>query len=134
MDGKMNQNLMNLIKRVHGLVEKPDIEKYRQSQDYIGAILSSARDIVYKEVNIEGMYGEWVGVSRAHMKKYVILHCHGGGYSTGSCLYARTLTSKLAASTSMDVLCFNYRLAPEHPYPAAPADAMKAWNCLMLLG
>ena len=74
MDGKMNQNLMNLIKRVHGLVEKPDIEKYRQSQDYIGAILSSARDIVYKEVNIEGMYGEWVGVSRAHMKKYVILH------------------------------------------------------------
>ena len=134
MDGKMNQNLMTLIKRVHGLVEKPDIEKYRQSQDYIGAILSSARDIVYKEVNIEGMYGEWVGVSRAHMKKYVILHCHGGGYSTGSCLYARTLTSKLAASTSMDVLCFNYRLAPEHPYPAAPEDAMKAWNYLMLLG
>ncbi len=134
MDGKMNQNLMNLIKRVHGLVEKPDIEKYRQSQDYIGAILSSARDIVYKEVNIEGMYGEWVGVSRAHMKKYVILHCHGGGYSTGSCLYARTLTSKLAASTSMDVLCFNYRLAPEHPYPAAPEDAMKAWNYLKLLG
>ena len=134
MDGKMNQNLMNLIKRVHGLVEKPDIEKYRQSQDYIGAILSSARDIVYKEVNIEGMYGEWVGVSRAHMKKYVILHCHGGGYSTGSCLYARTLTSKLAASTSMDVLCFNYRLAPEPPYPAAPEDAMKAWNYLMLLG
>ena len=134
MDGKMNQNLMNLIKRVHGLVEKPDIEKYRQSQDYIGAILSSARDIVYKEVNIEGMYGEWVGVSRAHMKKYVILHCHGGGYSTGSCLYTRTLTSKLAASTSMDVLCFNYRLAPEHPYPAAPEDSMKAWNYLMLLG
>ena len=134
MDGKMNQNLMNLIKRVHGLVEKPDIEKYRQSQDYIGAILSSARDIVYKEVNIEGMYGEWVGVSRAHMKKYVILHCHGGGYSTGSCLYARTLTSKLAASTSMDVLCFNYRRAPEPPYPAAPEDAMKAWNYLMLLG
>ena len=94
----------------------------------------SPRDIVYKEVNIEGMYGEWVGVSRAHMKKYVILHCHGGGYSTGSCLYARTLTSKLAASTSMDVLCFNYRLAPEHPYPAAPEDSMKAWNYLMLLG
>ena len=34
MDGKMNQNLMNLIKRVHGLVEKPDIEKYRQSQGH----------------------------------------------------------------------------------------------------
>ena len=68
------------------------------------------------------------------MKKYVILYCHGGGYSTGSSLYARTLTNKLAMSTSMDVLCFDYRLAPEHPYPAALEDAMKAWNYLMLLG
>lgn len=131
---KRNQNLMHLIKRVHGMVDNPDIEKHRHSQDQIGAILSNTRDIRYREINIDGMYGEWVSVNRAHMKKYVILHCHGGGYSTGSSLYARTLTSKLAASTSMDVLCFDYRLAPEHPYPAATEDAMRAWNYLMLLG
>lgn len=134
MEDKKNQNLMNLIKKVHGLVEKPDIEKHRQSQDHIGAILGNTRDIAYREIDIQGMYGEWVSVNRAHMKKYIILHCHGGGYSTGSSLYARTLTSKFAASTSMDVLCFDYRLAPEHPYPAAAEDAMKAWNYLMLLG
>ena len=128
------QNLMNLIRHVHGMVENPDIEKHRQSQDHIGAILGNTRDINYREIDIDGMYGEWVSVNRAHMKKYVILHCHGGGYSTGSSLYARTLTSKLAASTSMDVLCFDYRLAPEHPYPAAVEDAMRAWNYLMLLG
>ena len=131
---KRNQNLMHLIKRVHGLVENPDIEKHRHSQDQIGAIMSNTKDINYREINIDGMYGEWVSVNRAHMKKYVILHCHGGGYSTGSSIYARTLTSKLAASTSMDVLCFDYRLAPEHPYPAAPEDAMKVWDHLMLLG
>lgn len=131
---KRNQNLMHLIKRVHGLVENPDIEKHRHSQDQIGAILSNTKDINYREIYIDGMYGEWVSVNRAHMKKYVILHCHGGGYSTGSSIYARTLTSKLAASTSMDVLCFDYRLAPEHPYPAAPEDAMKVWDHLMLLG
>ena len=131
---KRNQNLMHLIKRVHGMVESTDIEKHRHSQDQIGAILSNSKDICYREVDIDGMYGEWVSVNRAHMKKYVLLHCHGGGYSTGSSLYARTLTSKLAASTSMDVLCFDYRLAPEHPYPAAAEDAMKAWNYLMLLG
>lgn len=67
-------------------------------------------------------------------EKYVILYCHGGGYSTGSRLYARTLTTKLAETTSMDVLAFDYRLAPEHPYPAACEDAMKAWDYLMLLG
>ena len=131
---KRNQNLMNLIKHVHGLVENADIEKHRHSQDQIGAIMSNSKEISYREVDIDGMYGEWVSVDRAHMKKYVLLHCHGGGYSTGSSLYARTLTSKLAASTSMDVLCFDYRLAPEHPYPAATEDAMKAWNYLMLLG
>lgn len=129
-----NQSLMQLIKRVHGLVENTDIEKHRQSQNHIGAILGNTRAIEYQEVDIHGMYGEWVSVNRAHMKKYVILHCHGGGYSTGSSLYARTLTSKLADSTSMDVLCFDYRLAPEHPYPAAVEDAMKVWNYLMLFG
>ena len=133
-EAKRNQNLMHLIKRVHGLVENTDIEKHRHSQDQIGAMLSNTKDICYREIDIDGMYGEWVSVNRAHMKKYIILHCHGGGYSTGSSLYARTLTSKLAASTSMDVLCFDYRLAPEHPYPAATEDAMKAWNYLMLLG
>lgn len=132
--GKKNQNRMNLIKRVHGLVENPDIEKQRHSQDQLGAILSNTKDICYREIDIDGMYAEWVSVNRAHMKKYVILHCHGGGYSTGSSIYARTLTSKLASSTSMDVLCFDYRLAPEHPYPAAAEDAMKAWDYLMLLG
>lgn len=131
---KRKQNLMNLIKRVHGLVENQDIEKHRQSQDYIGAILGNTKAINYREISIDGMYAEWISVNRAHMKKYVILHCHGGGYSTGSSLYARTLTSKLAESTSMDVLCFDYRLAPENPYPAATEDAMKVWNYLMLLG
>lgn len=131
---KRNQSLMQLIKRAHGLVENTDIEKHRQSQDYIGSILGSTRDLTYREFMIDDMSAEWVSVNRAHMQKYIILYCHGGGYSTGSRLYARTLTSKLADSTSMDVLSFDYRLAPENPYPAAIQDAMKAWNYLMLLG
>lgn len=132
---------MNLIKRMHGVVENVDIEKHRQSQDYFGALLGSKKEVIVEDLDIaiEGdggriLHGEWTYVNRAHMKKYVILYCHGGGYSTGSSLYARTLTTKLATSTSMDVLCFDYRLAPEHPYPAAVEDAMQVWNYLMLLG
>lgn len=131
---KKNQNLLQIIKRVHGMVDNTDIEKCRQSQEHIGAILSNSKELSYREVDIDGMYGEWVSVNRPHMKKYVILYCHGGGFSTGSSVYARTLTSKLAMSTSMDVLSFDYGLAPEHPYPAALEDAIKAWNYLMLLG
>lgn len=132
--GKANQNLMNVIRKVHNLVEAEDIDKHRQSQNNIGAMLGNRKDTIIREIEIDGMYGEWVSVDRAHMKKYIILYCHGGGYMTGSSLYARTLTTKLASSTSMDVLCFDYRLAPEHPYPAAAEDAMRAWNYLMLLG
>lgn len=131
---KRNQNLMQVIKRMHGLVENPDLEKHRQSQDYIGSILGNSKEVTYTEVDMDGVRGEWVSVNRPHMRKYVILYCHGGGYSTGSCLYGRTLTSKLAAAASIDVLGFDYRLAPEHPYPAALEDALKAWDYLMLLG
>lgn len=140
-EDKKNTGLMNLIKRMHGVVENVDIEKHRQSQDHFGALLGNSRDVVVEDVEItscgEGsaaIHGEWITVNRAHMKKYIILYCHGGGYSTGSSLYARTLTTKLASSTSMDVLSFDYRLAPEHPYPAATQDAMQVWNYLMLLG
>ena len=125
---------MDLVRRVHGLVDSSDIEKKRQSQEYIGTILGNTKDISYQEFTLQDMEAEWISVNRPHMKKYIILYCHGGGYSTGSSKYARTITSKLAMSTSMDVLAFDYRLAPEHPYPSALEDALKSWNYLMLLG
>lgn len=131
---KREQKLIELVRRVHGLVDSSDIEKKRQSQEQIGIIMGNTKEISYNEFQIEGMEAEWVSVNRPHMKKYIILYCHGGGYSTGSGKYARTITSKLAMSTSMDVLAFDYRLAPENPYPAALEDAMKVWNYLMLLG
>ena len=137
---KKNAGLMNLIKRMHGVVENVDIEKHRQSQDHFGALLGNSKEVIVEDIEIGGLqegdslHGEWITVNRAHMKKYIILYCHGGGYSTGSSLYARTLTTKLAATTSMDVLSFDYRLAPEHPYPAATQDAMQVWDYLMLLG
>ncbi len=130
----VNQSMMTLIKKVHGMIENSDIEKHRHSQDQVGALLGNSKELLFKSVRIKEMDGEWISVNRAHMKEYVILYCHGGGYSTGSSLYARTLTTKLAASTSMDVLSFDYRLAPENPYPAAVEDVMKAWDYLMLLG
>ena len=131
---KQNQGLMNLIRKVHGLVEKPDIDRHRQSQDRIGALLGTEKGVEYVPENVGEMSCEWVRVKRPRRKDRVILYCHGGGYSTGSAVYARTITSRLAEGTSMDVFCFNYRLAPEHPWPAALEDGLKAWDRLMFLG
>lgn len=131
---KKNQKLVNLVKHLHSLVENDDIEKQRHSQEQMGMLFGTVRDTKYREVDINGMAGEWVSLERAHLKKYVILHCHGGGYVTGSSTYARNLTSKLAGVANMDVLCFDYSLAPEHPYPAALEDALKAWEYLLEQG
>lgn len=131
---KKNQNFLQLVKRVHGFVENTDLEKHRQSQDYFGNLLSLGKDVEYEEVLIDDMHGEWVRLKKPHQKDQVILYCHGGGYSTGSSVYGRTLTAKFAKNTFMDVLSFDYRLAPEYTYPAAIEDGIKAWDYLMYLG
>ena len=130
----INQSFINLIRKAHGLIENSDIEKHRHSQDQMGALFGNSREVAVTETTVGSMYAEWIRVDRPHSGKKIILYCHGGGYSTGSPLYARTLTTKLANQLSMDVFCFDYRLAPEHPYPAAVDDAQAAWDYLMLQG
>lgn len=130
----INQGFINLIRKAHGLIENTDIEKHRHSQDQMGALFGNNREVEVTETTVGSMYAEWIRVDRPHSGRKIILYCHGGGYSTGSPLYARTLTTKLASLLSMDVFCFDYRLAPEHPYPAAVDDAQAAWDYLMLQG
>lgn len=130
----INQSFINLIRKAHGLIENSDIEKHRHSQDQMGALFGNSREVAVTETTVGSMYAEWIRADRPHSGKKIILYCHGGGYSTGSPLYARTLTTKLASQLSMDVFCFDYRLAPEHPYPAAVDDAQAAWDYLMLQG
>ncbi|MDO5410370.1 MAG: alpha/beta hydrolase [Lachnospiraceae bacterium] len=134
MSLKANQNLMKTIKRMHSLVENDDVEKVRASQENISGLLSKNKGVVYKSFQIDGILSEWVSADRPHSKKYVILYFHGGGYNTGSFRYARSITNKLACSTLMDVLSFDYRLAPEFPYPSALCDAVKVWDYLMHFG
>ncbi len=130
---KRNQNMMRAIKRMHSIMENDDLDKVRASQDNLSAF-SKSRNLNYENFKVGEIDCEWVCVKHQHMKKYVILYCHGGGYNTGSYQYARSITNKLASSTSMDVLSFDYRLAPEHPFPSAQEDAVAVWDHLMYLG
>ena len=130
---KSNQGLMKAIRRMHTLVESDDLERVRASQENISALLKH-RELNYEPFQVGEIPSEWVSVKRSHMRKFVIFYCHGGGYNTGSFHYARSITNKLSSTTSMDVLSFDYRLAPEHPYPSATEDAMAVWDYLMHLG
>jgi epsilon-lactone hydrolase len=76
-----------------------------------------------------GVPTEWTRAPRPH--RGVILYCHGGGYALGSPKVYRGLAARLATSTGCDVAAIDYRLAPEHPYPAAPDDAISAYRDLL---
>ncbi|MDE6931681.1 MAG: alpha/beta hydrolase [Oscillospiraceae bacterium] len=130
-----NQNLMKLVKALHDLTICEDLQKQRRSQEKLGKLFGTKNsEAAYTEFAADTISCEWVRPARPHQTSDMILYCHGGGFCTGSLKYARTLTTKLALAASMDVLSFNYRLAPEHPAPAALEDALKVWDYLMLLG
>jgi acetyl esterase/lipase len=141
MNEKQNKRLMQVIKRVHGLVENDDINTIREHQDTFASIAAKNKNFEHREVDIDGMYGEWTRYvpdvpddSADKSAENIIFYCHGGGYMTGSCLYAREVTTKLSKYNRCRVFSFNYRLAPEHPYPAALEDAYKAWEYVLSLG
>ncbi len=132
--------LMKAMKAIHSVSASgesfylTDIKKQRASQDLLGGIAKPSMNVETEEFTIREIPSEWVKPKYKHGRGRVILYCHGGGYTCGSLKYARVLASRVAEYTGMDVLSFEYRLAPEHPYPAALDDALVIWNYLMQLG
>jgi len=77
--------------------------------------------------------GEWLTLQETAPER-VILHLHGGAYVMGSCNTERELASRLCAASKARVLLIEYRLAPEHPFPAALDDAIAAYRWLINRG
>lgn len=80
--------------------------------------------------NIDEIYAEWIMPFQAKKDK-IILYFHGGGYVSGSCNAHRSITAKFVEGSGIGALLFDYRLAPEHPYPAALNDSLKAYQFLL---
>jgi acetyl esterase/lipase len=72
--------------------------------------------------------------TRASRPDRNVLYLHGGGYVTGSPLLYRHFTWRIATAARAIVLAIDYRLAPEHPVPAAPDDAIAAYRWLLVNG
>jgi monoterpene epsilon-lactone hydrolase len=87
-------------------------------------------DIKIEKIDINGIPAEWQIVPGAEESK-VILYIHGGGWIMGSPNTHRLLTVELAKATKMRVLSIDYRLAPEHPFPAALDDCVAVYNWLL---
>ena len=81
----------------------------------------------------DGLSAEWILPSHA-MKDKVIFYIHGGGYVSGSCSDHRAQVAKIVKGSQTGALLFEYRLAPEHSYPAALNDTLAAYRWLLSQG
>ncbi|MGW5316800.1 alpha/beta hydrolase [Nocardia thailandica] len=78
--------------------------------------------------------GEWVRGPRARRTDAVVLYVHGGGFVAGSARGYRGVASRISTATRLPVFTVDYRLAPEHPFPAAPDDVAAAFGYLLACG
>ena len=81
-------------------------------------------------VDIDNMPAEWIFYTAAQ-KDRVILYFHGGGYVTGTCQSHRAIVAKFVKNSGVAALLFEYRLAPEHRFPATLDDALAAYSWLL---
>lgn len=88
------------------------------------------KSITLETVDEGGVRGEWHRLEHAAPGR-TIFYLHGGGYAFGSAKSHRNLTFALAQACEAEVFSLDYRLAPEHPFPAAVDDARAAWRWLI---
>ena len=105
----------------------------RKGLDVLGGYGKLPKSISLEQSELAGMPAWWF-IHSGQKSKQVILYFHGGGYSVGSPRSHRDLCAYLAHYAEISVLSLAYRLAPEHPYPAAVEDAMSAFQGLLSQG
>jgi epsilon-lactone hydrolase len=105
----------------------------RERIDEVGACWPVAGDVELAAVDLDGVPGEW-SIVPGNDASRVLLFFHGGGYCSGSIRSHRRMVTEAGRAAGVRTLAVGYRLAPEHPFPAAFDDALTAWRWLRKQG
>ena len=124
-------NVMALL-RGNRLPDDAPLADLRQWLETFATATPPAADVtcVPVEGGAGGVPAEWVTAEDAR-DDAAVLYLHGGGYALGSIATHRRLAGEVSRATGTKVLLIDYRLAPEHPYPAAVDDAAAAYRWLL---
>jgi epsilon-lactone hydrolase len=101
----------------------------RARLDEVGSIWPVADDVALEAVDLDGVPGEFSIVPGSDPSR-VLLFFHGGGYCSGSIVSHRRMVTEAGRAGGVRTLAIGFRLAPEHPFPAAYDDAFTAWRWL----
>lgn len=126
-----NRHLFRFQKKRQAFDMNTSIQGFREECEKGARMFGDVpEDIVVQQASIEGIKAEWILPKGANKDK-IIFFTHGGGYVSGSCSDHRMHVAKFVKESGVGALLFEYRLAPEHPYPAAIEDTLKAYRWLL---
>jgi epsilon-lactone hydrolase len=115
-------------------LEEKKIEESRQIIESFARKFSKLpKNCKVEKIQIEGIYAEWILNNQTKEDK-VILYLHGGGYGYCSADTHRSLAARIMIESGVKVLLPEYRLAPEHPFPAAIEDTLTIYRWLLEQG
>ena len=110
-----------------------DVQAMRHRWHSWAGVLGTSQGVTIEACELRGLNAEWLTPKNAADGK-LLLYLHGGGYIMGSCSTHRELASHIASATGVRTLLPEYRLAPEHPFPAAIDDAIGIYRALIADG
>jgi epsilon-lactone hydrolase len=110
-----------------------DLAERRRRLDALGQQYKLTADVRVEKVSANGVAAEWTVTPQADPSR-VILFLHGGGYISGSLDSHRHMIAEAGRQAGARTLALDYRLAPEHPFPAALEDAMAGYRFLLAQG
>jgi monoterpene epsilon-lactone hydrolase len=127
-----NRHLFRLkLRKETGLDWERSLPRVRQAAEKSARLLGRLpKGISADPVDINGLPAEWIKPAQADPNK-ALLYFHGGGYVLGTIEMHRAIVAKFVKGSGARALLFGYRLAPEHPFPAALEDALKAYAWLL---
>ena len=109
--------------------EPPSLEDQRLMTAALFAEMATEPDgVTYEEVNAGGVPAMWIVPEGADDDR-VLQYVHGGGYVIMSMHTHRRMVAHIAKAAGVRALSVDYRLAPEHPHPAAVDDSVTAYGC-----
>ncbi len=129
------QQLQNLVAMLKSRPIDPNatIQDTRAGFEQMASLFPVEADVKCEPVNAGGVKSEWVSAPGADSNR-AILYLHGGGYVIGSINTHRSLAGRLSRASKARVLVIDYRLAPEHPHPAAVDDSVAAYRWMLQQG
>ena len=113
--------------------EKADVHAMRKTWHSAAKVLWTARKVKVEQAEVHGLNTEWLTPKESPEDK-LLLYLHGGAYVMGNCATHRQLVSYIAKYSGVKALLPEYRLAPEHPFPAAIEDAVGLYRSLLADG